>query len=434
VHEEVIISHRGARYEIGRGAGCYGIWPAGGTHAQPLEWWPENPDGWQHAWSRFTDIEARRSIVPVSQQTAAADQLASSYQLVTPADQQVTPADQQVTPRDQLVTPADQLATPADQRPGLAASRGRRSRRGIIAAALLAIGVVCGIAGLFPGYFGGVSLFKQTAEVVPHAIYLAAWGTAAVLVFLGSSRQRVGALLAAGTSIVTFGLFLADAGTAITGGPHLFGAGLTVSLIGWAACAAGSAVAFWLAPAGAPGRPRGLETTLTLTLAAAAALGTAIAFAPSWDSYTLRTAAGAAQTLTAGNAFANPALVIAGDVVVMVVLVAVVIAAAAWRPAKYGAVLLAGAIVPMVAQAISALILAGQPVSPLQFGITPAEAARAGLTISSGLTPAFWIFCVFVVALMLTCALMLSTPAPPPPAPARAVTLDATSPAADAAS
>jgi len=388
VHEEVIISHRGARYEIGRGTGFYGIWPAGGTQAQPLEWWPENPEGWQAAWSRFTEIEARRSIVPVSQQAA-----------------------------------------PADQQPGLVASR---RGRGVVAAALLAIGVAVGIAGLFPGYFGSVGLIRQSAEVVPHAIYLAAWAAAAVLILLGGARQRTGALLAAGTSIVTSGLFLADAGTAITGGAHLFGTGLMLSLIGWLGCAAGSALALWLSPTGAPGRPRGLETTLTLTLAAVAALGTAIAFAPSWDSYVLRTAAGATQSLTAGNAFANPALVIAGDVAVMVALVAVVIAAAAWRPARYGAVLLAGAIVPMAAQAISALIQAGQAASPLQFGITPGQAARAGLTISSGLTPAFWIYGVFVVALMLTCALMLSTPAPPPPPPARTVPLDATSPAAEA--
>ena len=87
-----------------------------------------------------------------------------------------------------------------------------------------------------------------------------------------------------------------------------------------------------------------------------AALGAAIAFAPSWDSYILRTAAGATQSLTAGNAFANPAPVIAGDVAVMVALVAVVVAAALWRPVRLGAALLAGAIIPMAAQAISALV------------------------------------------------------------------------------
>ena len=85
---------------------------------------------------------------------------------------------------------------------------------------------------------------------------------------------------------------------------------------------------------------------LTLAAAALAAVGAAIAFAPSWDSYTLRTAAGLTHTLTAGNSFANPAPVIAGDVAVMVTLVAVVAAAALWRPARLGAVLLAGAVVP----------------------------------------------------------------------------------------
>ena len=94
----------------------------------------------------------------------------------------------------------------------------------------------------------------------------------------------------------------------------------------------------------------------------------------------------------------------------MAALVAVVVVAAAWRPVRHGAVLLAGAIIPMAAQAISAGIQIGEATSPLQFGITPGQAARAGLTISSGLTPAFWIYCVFIVALMLTCALMLSTP------------------------
>ena len=86
-----------------------------------------------------------------------------------------------------------------------------------------------------------------------------------------------------------------------------------------------------------------------------AGLGTAAAFVPAWDNFTLRAAAGQTQTLTAGNAFADPGPVIAGNVVVMVALAAVVIAAALWRPARHGAVLLAGAVIPMAAQAISAL-------------------------------------------------------------------------------
>jgi len=133
------------------------------------------------------------------------------------------------------------------------------------------------------------------------------------------------------------------------------------------------------------------------------------AFAPAWDSFTLRTAAGQTQTITAGNAFANPGPVIAGNVIVMAALAAVVIAAALWRPARYGALLLAGAIIPMAAQVISALVEVGEATSPTQFGFTPAQASQLGLTISAGLTPAFWIYCVFVVVLVVSCAWMLFT-------------------------
>jgi ABC-type multidrug transport system permease subunit len=99
--------------------------------------------------------------------------------------------------------------------------------------------------------------------------------------------------------------------------------------------------------------------------------------------------------------------------------------AALWRPARLGAVLLAGAVIPMVAQAISALVQAGEAVSPTQFGISSAQASASGLTISSGLTAVFWIYCVFVVALALTCGwLYLSSrrtavASPPPPPAAR---------------
>jgi hypothetical protein len=149
-----------------------------------------------------------------------------------------------------------------------------------------------------------------------------------------------------------------------------------------------------------------------------AGLGAAAAFAPSWDSFTLRTAAGQVQTLTAGNAFSNPALVITGDVVVMIAFAAVVIAAALWRPARHGAVLLAGATIPMAAQAISALVQVGEAHGPAQFGVPPATARQLGLTISAGLTPAFWIYFGFLIALIVSCAWMLFTPQPVPATPA----------------
>jgi len=367
VFDNVTITHRGARYEIGRGRDFYGIWAVGTTRSHPLEQWPETPEGWSAAWSRFTEIEAPGTIGPVGQRAG-----------------------------------------------GLAFGTGASvsaGTGGVIAALLLAAGVAFGVAGLFPGYLGGLSLAKQSVELVPHVIYLATWSLSAVLILLGGARLRVGALLGVGMSIVTFGLFFADLGEVIAGGSHLMGAGLPLSLVGWLLCTIGSALAFRLRPAGVPGRPgkvRGSELG-PVGLLVLAGLGTAIAFAPSWDTYTLRTAT-ASQSIAEGNAFSNPGAVIAGDVMVMVAVALVVIAAALWRPIRHGAALLAGAIIPMAAQAISALIEVAQPTSPAQFGISPAQASQVGLTISNGVTVAFWIYCLCVLVLLVSCAWMLFIP------------------------
>ena len=384
--DNVTITYRGATYEIGRGAGFYGVWTVGGPRSRPLERWPETPEGWTAAWTRFVTIEAPDTIVPVGRNTP----------------------------------------------PAGAALSGKASR--IMAAALLGAGVILGIAGLFPAYIGRASLAQQPDQVIPHAIYLATWTASAVLILLGGARLRIGALLSLGLTAVTFGLFLADAGTAISAAGNAGGgAGLVLSLIGWVACAAGTVVAFLprlgsgsrAAPATQPdalARPRG-SAVGPMVLVILAGLGAAAAFAPSWDSFTLRTAAGQVQTLTAGNAFSNPALVITGDVVVMIAFAAVVIAAALWRPARHGAVLLAGATIPMAAQAISALVQVGEAHGSAQFGVPPATARQLGLTISAGLTPAFWIYCAFIVALIVSCAWMLFTP------PAVPATMPGTMPA-----
>ena len=399
MRDTVTIAYRGAKFELGRGPTFYGIWAVGTSRSQPLQWWPDTPEGWSAAWSRFTDIETPDTIVPVGRLTA-------------PAGQGAVPAGEGAFGAGQAGFARGHAGVPAGLR-AVGASAG-----GFTAAALLAVGVLLGVIGLFPGYLAGVSLARQPAELIPHVIYLAAWTASAVLIALGGTRLRLGALLGAGLSLVTFGLFFADAGTAMAGGLHLADAGLVLGIAGWLACAAGSVIAVLLPTPGGPGlganrgplgRPRGPQLGAAVLLVLAG-LGAAIAFAPSWDSFTLRTGAGQSQSLTAGNAFANPGPVIAGDVAVMVALAAVVIAAALWRPARHGAVLVAGATIPMVAQAISAMVQASEPATPAQFGFTPAQADRLGLTISSGLTPAFWVYCAFLLALVVSCAWMLLAP------------------------
>ena len=394
---KVTITYRGAKYEIGRGRDFYGIWTTGGPRSQPLERWPETAEGWSAAWTRFASIEAPGAIVPVGRRTP----------------------------------PVGAGAVRVDENPAsfgqntAAYGAGRRvapvisGRTGAVAAAaLLAVGVILGVAGLFPAYLGGSSLASHAYELIPHVIYLVTWTASAVLILLGGVRLRLGALLSLGLSVVTFGLFFADAGTAIAGAGNTAGAGLVLALLGWLACAAGSVTAFLHRSAGSqvPGslaRPRGVALGPVVMLVLAG-LGVAAAFVPAWDSFTLRSASGQTQSLTLGNAFSNPGLVIAGDLAVMLALAAVVIAAALWRPVRHGAVLLAGAVIPMAAQALSALVQAGQAASPTQFGISPAQASQIGLTISSGLTPAFWIYCGFLVALGVSCAWMLFTPHPAP--------------------
>ena len=142
------------------------------------------------------------------------------------------------------------------------------------------------------------------------------------------------------------------------------------------------------------------------------AVGVAAAFAPSWDSYTLQTATGTSESLTVGNVFANPAPIIAGNVAVMIAIVAVVVIAALWRPVLHGSLLLAGAVIPMAGQAISALIQVGQAATPAMFGISSATATSTGLTITSGLTLAFWIYCIFVVLLVVAGISALAAPRP----------------------
>ena len=113
-------------------------------------------------------------------------------------------------------------------------------RRG---AGLLGAGVLCGVASLFPGYLAGKSLASQPGLLVSHLAYLAVWAASAALIWSGGHRLRVGALLGLGTSVVTFGFFLSDAGQVIAGGARLLGAGLVLGTAGWLACTAGGALA-----------------------------------------------------------------------------------------------------------------------------------------------------------------------------------------------
>jgi len=407
VPDKAIISHRGEKYEIGRGKRFYGIWAVGAPYEAPVDRWPENPSGWEQAWARFATIEAPGTIAAVARERKARSWL---------------------------------------KRPGAGAGGGLPLRpRGhvplLVGEGLLVLGVVLGLAGLFPAYFvsssGSQSLLSMHDQVVPHLLYVIGWAVSAGLVALSVARPgtaRLGALFGLGLGAVTLGLFLADLGEAMQSGTSA-GSGLVVSLLGWLACTVGSAFALAIkpapdgqpatdsqpapvgqpAPVSRPGRP-GRKHAGPLALLVLAAIGTAVAFAPSWDSYTLVAGAtGTSQTITAGNAFdsTNPGLVIAGNVAVMVAIVVVAALAALRRSPRRGALLLAGATVPLAAEAASALIQVSQPVSSTLFGISAAQASALELKISAGVTPIFWVFFVFVISLLVSIAWLFTEPGHP---------------------
>jgi hypothetical protein len=445
VLDKVSIAYRGATYEIGRGRDYFGIWTVAGSRSQPLEWWPETQEGWSAAWTRFAVLEAPEAITPAGRDTTQTGDSTDFVPAMTGRGGALAAVlllgvgvalgiaglffdylggSSLAAQTDNLVPHVIYLAT-WTAGGVLIALGGARLRVG----ALLATGLSFVTLGLFLSdagtpIAGGAHL--AGAGLVLSLLGWLACAAGSVLAFLIRPRRSSGI---APSSARTAELAPDPARTAeLAPDP----ATLPVPEAGTYAVAApvpeaGTYAAAAPVPETHPAERRGRLISLGWPRGAAlgpavllvlAGIGAAIAFVPSWDSFTLRTAAGQAQTIAEGNAFSNPGAVIAGDVVTMVALIAVVIAAALWRPARYGAVLLAGAIIPMAAQAISALIQIGEPVSPSQFNFSPAQASGLGLTISAGLTPSFWIYSVLIVVLLVSCAWMLFIPPTPQDAPA----------------
>ena len=405
--ERVTISYRGAAYELGRGKRYYAIWAAAAERSEPVERWPETPEGWVAAWTRFTAMETPGTIAPVGKH-----QVPNQTGPAGPGTGAAEPGPAGPGAGEAEPGAFSGLAgdTMAFGRQTLTAGRtGLSSAGSAFAVALLGLGVLCGLVGLFPHYQVGRSLTSQPPSLIPHVAYLAVWTLAVLLIALRAGAvARAGALLAVGTSVVTFGLFLADLGEGFSAAD----AGLWISLVGWLACTVGAVMAFLTTGPVTFGRPdsRGLARAGLLI---AAGLGVALSYFPNWDSYLLHSSTvGQSQAYGVGYAFANtlPGWVQVADVAIMVLFFLLVVAAALWRPLVAGAMLLAGAVIPMAAQAVSAIVQSSEPTSPGIFGYSASQAQQLGLTITNGLTPAFWIFCLFVVTLLVSCAWMLISP------------------------
>jgi hypothetical protein len=339
--------YRSTRYILGRGSDFYGIWDASTPNGEVIERFPATAAGW---------FAARRRL-------DALDHLARA------------------TTTSPIIAPLTDRTT-------------------FLVAGVVLAGVVLGIAGLFPNYLGGSNLVSQGAELLPHVAYVTGWALVAGLLLAERRFARGASGLGLGLSLISFGFFLTDVLTAIAGQGESPGAGLYLSLVGWLACSAGSAAALIALRSRAPrGRPSAWRHPV-VALGAIGALGAAVAFALPWDRYTLTAATThATQTTNAGDIFANPGAIIAGNVVTMILIIGVLAVAIAWRPTVIGITVLAGALVPLAAQVFATL---AQPVPALsEFGITAAQAAEGQVSIAASYTGWFYLYCAFVAGLVV---------------------------------
>jgi hypothetical protein len=272
--------------------------------------------------------------------------------------------------------PATQPAMPSAASPRPAAppvSTGRRLQLGV---ALLAAGIIAGIASLFPEYQGFGSLASATDSLVEYSGFLAAWTAGLLLIVSLRGRPAFGALLGLGTAAATLGVFAIDLSVAVTGSQARVGPGLVLALVGWLSCTTGVALLIGR-PGGWPRWPRG-RAIAPAALLVIAAVGTALAYGPLSFSYTW-----SGGSLISGDLYpVELSLVTTANLFLAVIFVAAVIAAVLWAPARLGAAMAAGAIIPMALQAVWTLVAVAE--------LVPSSA-------TGDVTPAFKAYCAFIV-------------------------------------
>jgi hypothetical protein len=339
----VRFSQVGQRYGLGQTGAGYGIWAIGEPAGPPLESFPADEAGWGAAYARWQALEAGTT-EPV---------------------------------------------------------RSRAISRRTTAIGLQTVGVALGIVGLFPTYLDGRSLASSGDELVAHLFYLVGFALAGALLIGPAARQRRGALFGVGVAIITLGFFVSDLGNAVTTLGKPVGAGFYLSLVGFLISGIASLIALSSVKE-LGGLHRFQHGRLPLFIVGGlAAIGAAVTFAPAWDRYLLTAAStGDVRVITAGNAFSNPAPVIAGNLITMGLIVALPLIALAWTPLRNGAVLLIGGLVPLVGQVVSATVQLHEHIAPAMFGVSAAQAESLGLEIHSGLTGVFYGFAALVAVLV----------------------------------
>ena len=145
-------------------------------------------------------------------------------------------------------------------------------------------------------------------------------------------------------------------------------------------------------------------------LVAALALATAGAFLPAWNRYVgVATTTGRSISFNLGNAFSGPWQVVLGTVIAGLALAAVPVLAVRLRARAVGAAVVAGSLVVLASQFVSAIAQVDEAVSPSVAGLNATQASQLGLQLHMTLSGWFTFdllaaFALFVATMVLAYA------------------------------
>lgn len=282
----------------------------------------------------------------------------------------------------------------------------------LVVGCLMAAAAGLHVSAMFPLYPGNPAtpIVQAPYELAVYICLEAGWALAAGLV-LSRWVPRAGVALGAGLGAVEVGLVAADlasgfqlseggdpgvwlalAGLAAGLAGVLYGAGTpclspSASLVSsprptsqaarsWvpgASATASSARAFGTASTAASASAPSPQAPGTASAAARArvllsvvvAIVAVAAFWPSWDHYHVVSLTGQVRDLNLGNAFDQPAAVMAGELVAGLAIGLTVVVGALWRDAVAGAFALLGTVIALGSQVISGAVQVSEPLSQL---------------------------------------------------------------------
>ena len=239
------------------------------------------------------------------------------------------------------------------------------------------------IGAMFPPYPGlpASPIVSSSWEIAVYVCLEIGWALAAVLVL---SRISVpgGAALGAGLGAVELGLLAVDIanGFQVSNGSE---AGAWLALAGLGFGAAGVLVTASTVPLGMPRAPQGRSAVLMLL----ATFAVVLAYLPSWDKWTaVAPSLHVSGSVTEGNAFSQPAVVMAGVLLTVIGFAFVAVLGSVWSPTTVGAWATAGAVIALSSQLISAGFQLSEAVPSTAFGVSATQARSVGLKISTSLT------------------------------------------------